>query len=176
MGARSGFDVDEHAPSASVRGGGCGGRHGSRINDVASQGPEMDAHQARLDRSETCPFPPKHSRMGDDLRPPTVTPGDRSGGGVRKCEEVGCPCHQELEVTIVPVGIGVVRVAKIVDGVHQRDLRTVQLIAPCGQPYWADVIEPEVQVSNFDGARRAARSSLNPVRGAATRGSSDRPA
>ena len=113
----------------------------------------MDADQARLDRSEAHPLAPQDSRMGDDLRPPAMTPGHRLGGGVREREQVGCPCHQELEVKIVPAGIGVVRVAQIVDGVDERDPRTVQLIAPRRQPDGADVVEPEVQVGDVDRVR-----------------------
>ena len=106
--------------------------------------------------------------MGDDLRPPAVTPGHRLCGGVREREQVVCPCHQEAEVTGVPAGIGVVWVAQIVDGVDEWDPRTVESIAPRRQPDRVDVVEPEVQVRDVDQVHSVQRSSLAPAPGAAT--------
>ena len=91
--------------------------------------------------------------MGDDLRPPAVTPGHRLCGGIREREQVVCPCHEELEVTIVPAAIGVMRIAQIVDGVDERDPRTVELIAPRRQPDGVNVVEPEVEVGDVDRVR-----------------------
>ena len=127
-------------------------------------------------RREAHPLFPQNSRMGDDFWSSAVTPGHHLGSGVSECEQVICPCHEDLDVKIVSAGIGVVRVAQIVDGVDEWDPRIVEFIAPRRQPDRVDVVEPEVQVGDVDRVRAVQRSSLVRAPGAATMASSDRAA